>query len=126
VNKAKVKRRAQTNPPELLREMRRILRQDPDKDTAQDAAMRKFLDDDPRGYMKQLGDLEKAHQVVTLGLRVKNADRAAKMAVASPEGSQHQQTAPQHDDGAARAVRLLEDELAELKRRAEADDEAEA
>jgi hypothetical protein len=111
----KGKRKPHTVPPTLLREMRRILRQDPCKDTAQDASLRKFLDEDQRAFMK--------HQAATIGFRTKTGARVASQEIASPQAAQTQQTASEYDEGKERAVRLLEDELAELKRRAEADDE---
>jgi hypothetical protein len=119
----KGKRKPHTVPPTLLREMRRILRQDPCKDTAQDASLRKFLDEDQRAFMKQLAELEKSHQAATIGFRTKTGARVASQEIASPQAAQTQQTASEYDEGKERAVRLLEDELAELKRRAEADDD---
>jgi hypothetical protein len=93
--------------------MRRVLRQPEERDGPQEVELRKFYKESPEAFMKQVVALEKVY----------GEQRTAKKAQQSSVQSVSSPSTEGEDEGYERSVRLLREELADLRRGVEVGDE---
>lgn len=108
-NRGKGSKRGRRNPSKLLQDMRFVYGNEEGRDkTPGQRAVRTMLKEDPKGFINQLGSLEKAHR----SGKVK-AEPAAAIPKRGDAGSSEE------DEGSARCLGLVNRLLAEFERNAE-------